>query len=269
MSDLGIYTGVNTGTQTVSNNGTNIGIANGTVGQFYDTQIPTANLLSYIDMGNRACYPVGSSLTTARDLTTSVSGLTIENSPIFDTSNKGCLQFTRVSLQRLYTPTTQLGNASSNYTFGCWYQAVLDGGGDDNAFSRGNDSPSFGWSLLIGNNSQGFFRVGSVTTSPSVVGNVLQTTVKVSPNMWYNVIGTHVGGVGLSMYVNGVLIASQTFTGTNLRTSARGWCWGNLASGATNTLRGKMAISYAWERLLTPSEIMQVYLAHKQRFLTN
>ena len=59
----------------------------------------------------------------------------------------------------------------------------------------------------------------------------------------------------------------RSFTGTTLRTSTLGWVWGTNSTGASNQLEGKIAITYAWERVLSPNEIMQVFLAHKQRFL--
>lgn len=267
---LGVYNGVNTGIQNGLYSGTNIGIANGTTTNFFNTQIPTRNLLSYIDMGNRGVYPINSTGLLGRDLTTSTAGLTLVAPFTLDYSNKGCLTFPGTVGQRLSTAVTAsiFGAATSNFTFGGWFQvARMDGTKEANFFNRGRDTSGSGWSLLVGADASGFFRVGSVTTSPSVVGNVFTTTTKALPNTWYHILGIHQNGVGLSLYLNGVLIGFQSFTGSNLRTSGVGWCWASNSPNATSQFEGKVAITYAWERILSPTEITQVFLAHKQRFL--
>jgi len=267
---LGVYNGVNIGTQNGLSAGADSGVVSGMAAEFFDVQIPTRNLLSYIDMGNRACYPINSTGLLARDLTTSTAGLTLVAPFTLDYSNKGCLRFPGTVNQRLSTAFTTaiVGGANSNITFGGWFQvAKIDGTKEGTLLSRGRDGSGSGWSLIIGTDLNGFFRIGSVTLSPTGVGNVFTTTTQAVPNKWYHLLGVYQNGVGLSIYVNGVLIGFQTFTGTNLRTSSIGWCWGSNATGAANQLEGKIALTYAWERILTPTEITQVFLAHKERFL--
>jgi hypothetical protein len=265
----GVYNGVDNGTQNGTRAGIDIGVASGVLDNFYNTQIPRRNLLSYIDMGNRACYPV-TTTTIARDLTTSTAGLTLVTPFTFDYSNKGCIRFPGTINQRLSSTFTTaiVGAGTSNITFGGWFQiARMDGTKEGHFFNRGRDGSGAGWSLLIGTDTSGFFRIGSVTLSPTPVGNVFTTTVQAAPNTWYHMLGIYENGVGLSIYLNSVFIGFQSFTGTNLRTSGIGWCWGSNAAGASNQFEGKIALTYAWERILSPTEISQVFLAHKQRFL--
>jgi hypothetical protein len=267
---LGVYNGINTGTQNGLYSGTDIGVASGTATEFFDVDIPRRNLLSYIDMGNRGVYPINSTGLLGRDLTTSTAGLTLVAPFTLDYSNKGCLRFPGTVNQRLSTAFTTgiVGGPNSNLTWGGWFQvARMDGTKEGNLLSRGRDGSGAGWSLLLGTDLNGFFRAGSVTLSPTPVGNVYQTTIQALPNTWYHMLGIYENGVGLSIYINGVFIGFQSFTGTNLRTSGIGWCWASNAAGPTNQLEGKIALTYAWERILTPSEITQVFLAHKQRFL--
>lgn len=267
---LGVYNGVNTGTQNGVYSGADIGVASGTATQFFDVDIPRRNLLSYIDMGNRGVYPINSTGLSGRDLTSSIAGLVLVTPFTFDPSNKGCLRFPGTVNQRLSTSAlvTIFGGSTSNFTFGGWFQvAKIDGTKEGNFFNRGRDGFGNGWSLLVGTDANGFFRVGSVTLLPSGVGNVFTTTVQAVPNTWYHMLGIHENGVGLSIYVNGVFIGFQSFTGTSLRTSSIGWCWGSNSANATSQFEGKVAITYAWERILSPTEITQVFLAHKQRFL--
>lgn len=259
-----------TGVQNGAYAGTDIGVVSGTANEFFDVQIPRRNLLSYIDMGNRAVYPVSSNTLIGRDLTTSTAGLTLVAPFTLDYSNKGCLRFPGTVNQRLSTAFTTaiVGGANSNITFGGWFQvARIDGTKEGTLLSRGRDGSGSGWSLIIGTDLNGFFRIGSVTLSPTPVGNVFTTTMQALPNTWYHMLGIYENGVGLSIYVNGVFIGFQSFTGTNLRTSGIGWCWGSNATGAGNQLEGKTALTYAWERILSPTEIVQVFLADKQRFL--
>jgi hypothetical protein len=266
----GVYTGVSNGTQSGTKNGIEIGVVSGVLDNFYNTQIPTRNLLSYIDMGNRGVYPINPTGLLGRDLTTSTAGLTLVAPFTLDYSNKGCLRFSGTVNQRLSTAFTAaiVGAATSNFTWGGWFQvARTDGTKEGNVFCRGRDGSGAGWSLLVGVDASGFFRVGSATSLPSVVGNILQTTILAAPNTWYHMLGIYENGVGLSIYINGVFIGFQAFTGTSLRTSGIGWCWASNSTTTTSQLEGKIAITYAWERILSPTEIMQVFLAHKQRFL--
>ena len=267
---LGAYNGVDVGTQNGISSGDSIGIASGIATQFFDVDIPRRSLLSYIDMGNRGVYPINSTGLLGRDLTSSTAGLALVAPFTLDYSNKGCLSFPGTVGQRLSTSglVTVFGAATSNYTWGGWFQvARMDGTKEGNFFNRGRDGFGNGWSLLVGTDANGFFRVGSVTSLPGVVGNVFTTTIPAAPNTWYHMLGIHENGVGLSIYVNGVLIGFQSFTGTNLRTSTIGWCWASNAAATTSQFEGKVAITYAWERILSPTEITQVFLAHKQRFL--
>jgi hypothetical protein len=268
---LGVYNGVLTGMQNGAYAGTDIGVASGTATEFFDADIPRRNLLSYIDMGNRAVYPINSTGLLGRDLTTSTAGLTLVAPFTFEYLNKGCIRFPGTSTsQRLSTAftTTIVGGPTSNFTFGGWFQvARMDGTKEGNFFNRGRDGSGLGWSLLVGTDANGFFRVGSVTSSPTPVGNVFTTTVQAALNTWYHILGIHENGVGLSIYVNGVFIGFQSFTGTSLRTSGIGWAWGANSANPGSQFDGRAAITYAWERILSPNEIMQVFLAHKQRFL--
>jgi hypothetical protein len=267
----GVYTGVGNGTQSGTKNGIDIGVASGMLDNFYNTQIPRRNLLSYIDMGDRGVYPINSTGLLGRDLTTSTAGLTLVAPFTFDYSNKGCIKFPGTGTsQRLSTAFTAaiVGAATSNFTWGGWFQvARMDGTKEGNFFIRGRDGSGAGWSLLVGTGADGLFRVGSVTTLPSIVGNIYQTTIPAAPNTWYHMLGVYENGVGLSIYINGIFIGFQSFTGTSLRTSGIGWAWGANAAASTSQFEGKIAITYAWERILSPNEISQVFLAHKQRFL--
>lgn len=267
---LGVYNGVNNGTQNGVYSGTDIGVASGIATEFFDAYLPTRNLLSFIDMGNRGVYPINSTGLLGRDLTTSTAGLTLVAPFTFNFSNKGCLIFPGTPNQRLSTGATAaiIGASTSNLTWGGWFQvARMDGTKEGHLLSRGRDGFGSGWNLLLGTDVNGTFRVGSVTSSPSTVGNIFTTTIQALPNVWYHLIGIHQNGIGLSIYINGIFIGFQAFTGTSLRTSTVGWCWASNSTIPTSQHEGKIALSYAWERVLTQGEITQIFLTHKQRFL--
>jgi len=267
---LGVYNGMLTGVQNGAYAGTDIGAASGIATEFFDVDIPRRNLLSYFDMGNRACYPVNSTGLSGRDLISSTANWSLAAPFTLDYSNKGNLKFPGTVGQRASTGAivTTIGGSNSNITFGGWMKvAKIDGTKESTLLSRGRDGAGNGWSLVIGLDLNGFFRIGSVTLLPSGVGNVFTTTMQAAPNTWYHILGIHENGVGLSIYVNGVFIGFQSFTGTSLRTSTLGWVWASNATSAATQLEGSIAMTYAWERVLTPTEIRQVFLAHKQRFL--
>ena len=83
--------------------------------------------------------------------------------------------------------------------------ARMDGTKEGEFFCRGRDGFGLGWNLLLGTDTNGFFRVGSVTTSPSTVGNVYLSTIQALPNTWYNLIGVKNSNV-TTAYINGVSI---------------------------------------------------------------
>lgn len=266
---LGLYNGTITNNGQGLSNGLVNGSLNGALSNTNKVGMPTGNLLHYVDMSNRYCFP-GGSATVAKDLAQLPTvNVTVSGAPTFDLSGGGCLSFNKTA-QWITTPASTLGAANSNYTWGGWFNIrEIDGVQSNFLLNRGKDTPSFGWSLIIGADSTGSFWIGSVTSIPSVVGQGFSSTLKAAPNTWYNVVGTHQNGVGLTIYVNGNFVSFFAVTGTNLRTSNNGWTWAANAEAAANYFNGRIAITYAYQRLLSPSEIRQLYNVHKSRFLKN
>ena len=113
---------------------------------------------------------------------------------------------------------------------------------------------------------QGLGYSGLTSTTANTIGTGPFTfTTNINANATAFITGDRIRVINTtSNWMEGTI---TSFTGTTLRTSTLGWVWGTNSTGASNQLEGKIAITYAWERVLSPNEIMQVFLAHKQRFL--
>jgi hypothetical protein len=267
---LGLYNGTITNGATGVYSGTAIGSVAGTQNNLDNIyQIVKTNLYFYWDAGIRTSYP--GSGTIMYDLGPNVITGSLTSTLAFNPLAKGCLVYDGTNKVVASTSAT-LGSATSAYTFGGWVRTNSTGGTNETTIlSRGRDGFGGGWSLIVGLDTNGFFRVGSVTLSPSGVGNVLTSTVKADIGRWYNIVGIWnptVGATnrGLTIYVNGQPILYQLYTGTNLRASTTGWVLGTNAGSAANFTNGLIALAYVYTRALTPVEITQNFNAHKKRF---
>lgn len=223
----------------------------------YSPSIVVDGLVLYLDAANPYSYVSGS--TVWNDLSRSQLSGSLINGPTYNSANNGSIVFDGVN-DYVDCGTNSIGSNTSNYTFSVWFKTPNN---STNALVRGNDGAGNGWSLLAGTDL-GKYRVGVVTTSPSVVGSVVMSTIDAPINTWVNVTGVWVAGVSLSLFANGVLENTSSITGTNLRSSTLGWVLSRITTSLYH--QSNIAISQIYNRALTPSEVLQNYNATKGRF---
>ena len=221
----------------------------------FSPKIVTDGLVLCLDAANSKSIVSGS--TTWTDLSRGGNNGTLVNGPTFDSGSGGSIVFDG---QNDYCNTTYFGGINENYTFSIW--GLNPTNASSTYLTRGRDARGNGWSLGI-SNAGGQFFAAVVTTIPSTV----QYTVfggSFTSNTWYNITGVWINGVGISLYINGIFIATTNTTSTSLRTSTDGWTLGSISS--TIFSNNKVANALVYNRALSSQEILQNYNATKGRF---
>jgi len=220
--------------------------------------VVTDGLVFYVDAGNEDSY--AGSGTTWSDLVGGNDG-TLTNGPTFDSGNGGSIVFDGVD-DYVDCGSFGVGGDSSSYTFSAWSK----NSNNNNILVKGRDGFGDGWSLRIGTN-QDQFMASAVKTSPIQGYNFRSGTYV--PNAWAYITGVWERNSGkISLYVNGSLEGSYTFSGTapfTLRSSTAGWSMARITNSSIG--QGDIACASIYNRALSASEILQNYNALKNRFV--
>ena len=222
-------------------------------------------MLLNLDASNPTSYP--GSGTTWTDLSTNTNNVTLVNGPTYTSSDGGAIIFDGVDDWGSSALAKQ-GAATDNYTFGAWVNPYDVGGSTNWFLARGGYENSYynGWSLLL------YFNAGKpaaavVTMSPSIVGiGTPDGTSTVSAGGWYYIVGVWEVGVGLRVYLNGVLESTLANTGTSLRQSNYyGWTLATpiAVSAVAHTKLGNVHVHNV---VLTEAQILNNFNATKSRY---
>jgi hypothetical protein len=199
-----------------------------------NTQTPTPTPIIPIITTGLAIYVDGSSYsysgsgTTWKSLAppTTYNG-TLFNSPTYTGVTGGYFSFNGTN-QYVTFPTASNWFATYEGTYGGWVNTATSAT-QKIFYTRGIGS----WGLYLSKESNNKFRASATTTSPSTVTINADSTTTMTTNTWYYVVASYAQGVGLKLYINGVLESTTSSTGYNLRTSTTtGW---NIARGPSNT----------------------------------
>ena len=223
----------------------------------YSPKIVTDGLILSIDAANKKSYP--GSGTTWTDLAGSNDG-TLTNGPTFDSGDGGSIVFDGVDDYVDYN-SFGVGGDSSSYTFSAWSK----NSNNSSILVKGRDGNGAGWSLRIGTYSNQF--IASAAKSNPVAGYNVFGGAYVS-SVWAYVTGVWESDTGkLSLYVNGSLEGSYTFSGTApfaLRSSTIGWSMAKITNSSIG--QGSIACASVYNRALSSTEVLQNYNALKSRF---
>ena len=211
-----------------------------------------------LDVGKRDSYP--GTGTTWRDLSGKQNNGTLLNSPTFNNTNGGILQFDGVDdycLNTLSTGFTQKLTVitiakSTNAT---WSQyAGLGSARVNNGYIIHNNYPSVtSVTFYIINSVGSYTDIGSVT--PSNITN-------------YNFYALTTNGTNShKRYLNGALIGTSTAAITRTDTNSSQGNWLASDSGASGRFNAvSIGIHLIYNRELSSNEILQTYNAYKTRF---
>ena len=223
-----------------------------TLNGYWNSYAAPSNLRLYLDASNSSSYP--GTGTIWYDLTNNGNDVTMTNSGSINWVNTGAKYFSTGSNGWFSNPSgSNLPTGNSDYTFIIWVQlgSVWGGNGLMSVGPFGNA------------NQANAVRAGSTNQLLNYWwGNDLVVTSSVSPtNDWFNVVAKF-DGTTRSIFVNGVLVGSDTPSGHDVTTNAL-----QIAKTAGNEyLNGNVAEVLIYDTALSNSDIVQYFNNTKSRF---
>ena len=225
---------------------------------YYQAPIVTSGLVFAVDAGNLVSYENGS--TTTYSMTGSIPGYLL-NGVVYNSGNGGTWDFDGTDDYIDFSVPSALNFTSSNaFSTEAWIN--WDGGAQPN--NAGHIiGKTFGnyRTFLITNSSPGqiSFRLGTNTLTAATSGIV-------SPNTWYHVVSTFDSSTFTAkVFVNGVESASNTNVNISWTTSAGNFQIGR-SPGENYYFNGKISTGRAYNKTLTPDEVLQNFNAQRSRF---
>ena len=212
-------------------------------------------LVFCLDAANTKSYP--GSGTTWTDMSVNQNVGTLTNSPVFNSNNNGYFQFvtddhvvipnnTALDTQ---TPTVEVWvktNATSQNGF--WFEK----GTVNSQYSLFQEGIYIQWRMFI---------AGSITNLSTTTATYMNTS------NWYQVVATYTSG-DRKLYINGVLVNSDTQTGT-IATNSGGMSvgvYGGFSGGRGYYYNGNLSTCKVYNRVLTAEEVVNNFNAHRGRF---
>ena len=221
----------------------------------HSPSIVTSGLVLYLDAANSKSYP--GSGTTWNDVSGGGNVGTLAGGPTFSTTSGGIISFdgsndivtipNNVSLDT-QTPTVEVWvRTNSTSQNGFWFEK----GAVNSQYALFQEGGLIQWRMYIGGITQ-------LSTT---------TAVYMNTSNWYQVVGTYTTG-SRKLYINGVLVSSDTQTGT-IATNASGMSLGAFGgTSGTNAYfyNGSLSICRVYNRELSAAEILQNFNAMRGRF---
>ena len=206
--------------------------------QNYPSIVTSGNTLN-LDAGLPASYPMVG--TNWYDLTSNNNNNgTLVNGVTYSSTLKGVLTINGSNQYVSFTTPTNIPISNSNYTISVWFSANSIG-----------DKGLVGWGNYGTTNQVNAFRLTSSGLKNYWWGNDLVSTTTITTGLWYNAVATF-DGTTRSIWVNGILISSDTPTGHNVPNA------NNLTIGVTNTSEyfdGSIGEVQIFDRGLSSDEI--------------
>lgn len=221
----------------------------------YSPKISTNGLVLYLDAANRASYTSGS--ITWNDLSRGFNNGTLINEPTFNSANNGSIVFNGVNNYVEVTNSNNLNITGSSITVSVWVKFNNTGNYKTIFVKDAPSSNSTGYQIYISNTEKSRWGISTTSGFNFMFGSTLST------NTWYNIVGTYDGTTNY-LYENGVLINSQSCTGTIINSSAY-----NIRMGiyrGSESLNGNIAMAQVYNTFSTPQTVLQNYNATKTRF---
>lgn len=212
----------------------------------------SGRLVFSVDFANRNSYPRSGS--TCNDLVGKNVG-TLTNSPTFSSNRGGYLSFVTDDYI-VFNNDTRLD--SQSFTVGVW--------------ARTNATTQNGFFFEKGavNTQYALFQQGAsltwrqyYTNTSSTVDLNVSTASYVNTTDWFHLVGTFTSGTR-RLYVNGVMVASDTQSGT-IGTSASGMTIGSYNTGGYY-YNGDIGVVRVWTYALSEREVRQNFNALRGRY---
>jgi len=210
-----------------------------------ESAIVTNGMVMFLDAGNKNSY-VGYG-TNVKDLS-GKGNSGIFTTPIWSNSNGGIFQFNTTNYIRVNTLILTSGTST-----------IMGAARYNSGSSRARIISAITNNWLLGHwngNTENFYSTGWVTA----VG------VGIGDTVWRIYAGTmNTAGASYALYVNGILTAGPNNAGTQ---GPNGLCIGT-SIGFPEPSNGELGFVMAYNRVLSPAEIIQNYRAMKGRYGLN
>ena len=226
------------------------------MGLSHSPRIVTDGLVLCLDAANKRSYP--GTGTTWTDLSKQGNNGTLTNGPTFDSANAGSIVFDGTND---YVEVQGNYHLYSALTISCWFKLT-------NSMSAGVNPSSVGAGRIWGKGNNLELRFGSNGTLLGDLGAsaaLISTRTSWSNTVWYNlVIMLDTATSTSSMYIQSKLDSTGSVSSISGETA--NMQIGKSASGIDPYMSGKISNFTIYNRVLTPDEIRQNYLATKGRY---
>ena len=210
--------------------------------------VATEGLVLALDAANTKSYP--GSGTTWRDMSTNNIIGTLTNGPTFNSANGGSIAFDGVNDVVLMADNSALNTQTPSVEV--WIK------------TNATNQNGFWFEKGTVNTQYSLFQEGtSIVWRQDARSQYTTTATYITTTNWAQVIGTYTSG-DRRTYINGILRTSDAQTGA-VATNAGGMFIGTYGGGGY-PYNGNVAIVRVYNRILSPSEVLQNYNATKTRF---
>ena len=218
------------------------------------------NLVLYYDPSNSLSYP--GTGTTISDLTNN----NLDGSLINTTFNDPYLVFNGSNSTTSTADNELLEPGSGDWTVEVWINHSVIEGSSRCVLSKTDGGNAADWGYGIRTNSTGstYLEVGNGITS------ITSPSYNVSINTWYQIVGvwSNVDSNLIQLYVNGVLIGSNSHSFTSIKNTTRPLSLGSFDGGATfgQWVNGKYGVVRIYNKALDSTEVLQNYDADRSKY---
>lgn len=226
--------------------------------------ISEQGLSLYVDAGNPLSY--SGSGTSWFDLSGNVNTGTLTNTPSFNRSNLGVINFN--GSNQFVNFGNVLNVTTNSFSVECWFNRTANS--TSNTFggaliAKDAYGPNNGWAMFVNNSDYG----GGVCGFQTRVSNVVygaNSTFAIQNNVWYHLVGVRdtVNKTNY-LYINGVLNGSAAENPTVNPTNSTATVIGNVG-GQSRHFNGLISNVKVYNRTLTSTEILQNFNATRSRF---
>ena len=227
------------------------------MGTSYNPRIVTDGLVFCVDAANKRSYPGAG--TTWTDLTANKNNGTLTNGPTFDSANAGSIVFDGTND---YVEVQGNYHLFSALTISCWFKLT-------NSMSAGVNPSSVGAGRIWGKGNDLELRfsmdTGRLIGDLGGTANLSSTQNSWLNTVWYNLVFVLDTTTSTSsMYIQSKLDSTGSVGSISDQTA--NMLIGKSASGLDPYMSGKISNFSIYNRVLTPDEIRQNYLATKGRY---
>lgn len=228
--------------------------------RFQLPNIVTSNLVLWYDPSFNTSYS-GSGSTITNLANTSLAG-TLSNITYTDPY----FTYNGSSSQVAVADNALLEPGSGDFSIEAWvYYSAIAGSTRTFVSKTNNGGGSADWSygLRTASNGNTYFEVGNGTTS------VTSPAFVASTGTWYQIVGvwTNVASNSIALYVNGVLIGSNSHSFASVKNSTNPLYLGNYNGGEySQWFNGRMGVTRLYSAALTSAQVLQNYNADKSKY---